>query len=126
MGEQKTMNKLLFSGVLITTIFSVQFSSFAQSLPRLRRNMNYAQARTLLIQRGWRPIPNSEQVNNPNRTGVIDSLIKKGYSEIVDCSGTGLGLCLFQFRNARGQTLFVSTANNEPKEQSTIYDWRIE
>ncbi|MCL1472712.1 hypothetical protein [Argonema antarcticum] len=120
------MNKLLFSGVLITTIFLVQFSSFAQSLPRLRRNMNYAQARTLLIRRGWRPVVNSEQVNNPNRSGVIDYLIKKGYPEVVDCSGTGLGLCLFQFRNARGQTLFVSTANNQPRQESTIYNWRVE
>lgn len=120
------MIKLLFSSVLITTFFSVQLSSFAQSLPRLRRNMTYAQARTMLVQRGWQPVANSEQVNNPNRRGTIDSLIKKGYTEVVDCAGTGMGLCLFQFKNTRGQTLFITTANNEPRQQSTVYGWRLE
>lgn len=120
------INKLLFSGVLLSAIFSVQFSSFAQSLPRLRQNMTYAQARTMLIQRGWRPVVNSEQVNNRSRSITIDYLIKKGYPEVVDCSGTGLGLCLFQFRNAKGQNLFVSTANNQSGEESTIHGWRVE
>jgi hypothetical protein len=121
------MAKILFYSAPISTIFSVQLSSFAQSLPRLRRNMNYAQARTLLMRRGWQPVVNSEQVNNLNRSIIIDYLIKKkGYSEVVDCSGTGLGLCLFQFRNARGQTLFVSTANSQRGQESTIYNWRLE
>ena len=120
------MNKLLFSSVVISTILSLQFSALAQSLPRLRRNMNYAQARTLLIRRGWQPVVNSEQVNNRVPGSTIDYLIKKGYTEIDDCSGTGLGLCLFHFRNSRGQNLFVSTANNQSGEESTIYGWRVE
>ena len=120
------MNKILFSGVLVTTLFSIQFSALAQSLPRLRRNMNYAQARTMLIRRGWQPVVNSEQINNRVPGSTIDYLIKKGYTEIDDCSGTGLGLCLFHFRNARGQNLFISTANNEPRQQSTVYNWRVE
>lgn len=120
------MNKIFFSGVLLTIICSVQMSSFAQSLPRLRRNMNYTQARTMLIQRGWRPVVNSEQVNNRVPNSTIDYLIKKGYTEIVDCSGTGLGLCLFQFRNAKGQNIFVTTIDNQSGQESKIYGWRIE
>lgn len=120
------MNKLFFSSILLTIICSVQMSSFAQSLPRLQRNMSYAQARTMLIKRGWQPVFNSEQVNNRVPNSTIDSLIKKGYTEIVDCSGTGLGLCLFQFRNAKGQNLFVTTIDNQSGQQSKIYGWRIE
>ncbi|MFB2837968.1 hypothetical protein [Floridanema evergladense] len=120
------MNKLLSSGILLTIICSVQMSSFAQSLPRLRRNMNYAQVRTMLIQRGWQPVVNSEQVNNRVPNSTIDYLIKKGYTEVVDCSGTGLGLCLFQFKNAKRQNLFVSTSNNQSGQVSKVYSWRIE
>jgi hypothetical protein len=120
------MNKLFFPSVLLTIIFSIQLSSFAQSLPRLQRNMSYAQTRTMLIKQGWQPVFNSEQVDNRVPNSTIDYLIKKGYTEVVDCSGTGLGLCLFQFRNAQGQNLFVSTADNQSGQESTIYDWRIE
>ena len=118
--------KLFFSGLLVTIICSIQMSSFAQSLPRLRRNMNYAQARTMLIKQGWQPVFNSEQVNNRVPNSTIDYLINKGYTEIVDCSGTGLGLCLFQFKNAKGQNLFVTTIDNQSGQQSKIYGWRSE
>jgi hypothetical protein len=81
----------------------------------------------MLIQRGWRPIVNAEQVNNPNRSLIVDYLItKKGFTEVDDCAGTGLGLCLFKFRNRRGQTLFISTTNNQTGQESTIYKWWVD
>jgi hypothetical protein len=57
---------------------------------------------------------------------LIDHFIEKGYTEVVDCSGTGLGLCLFKFRNATGQTLSVTTANNAPEEESLVFGWSLE
>jgi len=120
------MLKPFLSSVLLSAVFSLNLSALAQSVPKLRQNMTYSQARNLLIQEGWQAVFNTSQVNNPDRGTVIDRFIKKGYTEVVDCSGTGLGLCLFQFQNATGQTLFVTTANNNPKLESIVFGWRLE
>lgn len=121
------MKKILVYTFLVSAICSQNLAAIAQSLPRLRKGMPYAQARSLLLRQGWRAVVNSEQVNNPNRSGVIDYFInRQGYTEVVDCSGTGIGLCLFQFRNRAGQTLMISTADNDPPGKSTVYGWRIE
>jgi hypothetical protein len=65
-------------------------------------------------------------IETTSRGIVIDHFIEKGYTEVVDCSGTGLGLCLFKFRNATGQTLSVTTANNAPEEESLVFGWSLE
>jgi hypothetical protein len=101
-------------------------TALAQSVPKLRQGMTYSEARNLLIEEGWQAVFNTSQVNNPNRGAVIDRFIEKGYTEVVDCSGTGLGLCLFQFQNATGQSLFVTTANNYSEEESIVFGWRLE
>ena len=121
------MLKSFLSSVLLSAVFSVNLSALAQEVPKLRQGMTYSEARTLLIEEGWQAVFNMGQFNNPNRSGVIDRFIEKGYTEVVDCSGTGLGLCLFQFQNATGQTLLVTTANNySDEEESIIVGWRLE
>jgi hypothetical protein len=120
------MLKLFCSSVLLSTVFSLNLSALAQPVPKLRQQMSYSEARNLLIQEGWQAVFNATQVSNADRGAVIDNLIEKGYTEVVDCSGTGLGLCLFQFQNATGQTLFVTTANNDPEVESIVFGWRLE
>ncbi|MGQ4650333.1 hypothetical protein [Lyngbya aestuarii] len=121
------MLKPFLSSVLLSAVFCVNLSALAQEVPKLRQGMTYSEARNLLIEEGWQAVFNNmEQVNNPNRSGVIDRFIEQGYTEIVDCSGTGLGLCLFQFQNATGQRLLVTTANNDSEEESTVFGWRLE
>ena len=120
------MLKLFCSSVLLSTVFSLNLSALAQPVPKLRQQMSYSEARNLLIQEGWQAVFNATQVSNADRGAVIDNLIEKGYTEVVDCSGAGLGLCLFQFQNATGQTLFVTTANNDPEVESVVFSWRLE
>ncbi len=120
------MLKLFCSSVLLSTVFSLNLSALAQPVPKLRQQMSYSEARNLLIQEGWQAVFNATQVSNADRGAVIDNLIEKGYTEVVDCSGTGLGLCLFQFQNATGQSLLVTTANNDSSEESTVFGWRLE
>lgn len=120
------MLKPFLSSLLLSTVFSAHLSALAQEVPKLRQGMAYSDARNLLIEDGWQAVFNPEQVNNPNRSEVIERFIEKGYTEVVDCSGTGLGLCLFQFQNATGQTLLVTTANNDSSEESTVFGWRLE
>jgi len=120
------MLKLFCSSVLLSTVFSLNLSALAQPVPKLRQHMTYSEARNLLIEEGWQAVFNRIQVSNPDSGVVIDNLIEKGYTEVVECSGTGLGLCLFQFQNATGQTLFVTTANNDPELESIVFGWKLE
>lgn len=120
------MLKPFLASLLLSTVFSANLSVLAQEVPKLRQGMAYSDARNLLIEEGWQAVFNLEQVNNPNKSGVIERFIEEGYTEVVDCSGTGLGLCLFQFQNATGQTLLVTTANNHSSEESTVFGWRLE
>jgi hypothetical protein len=120
------MLKLFCSSLVLSTVFWGNLSALAQPIPKLRQGMTYQDARTLLIEQGWQAIFNMAQFNNSERGAVIDSLIEKGYTEVVDCSGTGLGLCLFQVQNATGETLFVSTTNNAPARTSVVFGWRLE
>lgn len=118
------MFKFMVSTVILSGILSLNVAADAQSLPKIKQNMTYEEARNLLIEEGWQAVFNYEQFNNPNRSFMINALIEKGYTEVVDCSGTGLGLCLFQFENATGQILWITTANNS--EESTVFGWRLE
>jgi hypothetical protein len=120
--------KILLTGIGLTAMASLICGevSIAQEIPKLKQTMPYSKARKLLIDSGWKPVLNKEQIRNQNRSLIINYFItKKRYTEVVDCSGSGLGLCLFQFEKGKGKMLFVITANNG-KNQETIYDWRIE
>ena len=97
-----------------------------QELPKLKQDMPYSKAREMLLEAGWQAIFNQEQLRNSQRSSPVDYFFtKKGYTEIVDCAGTGLGLCLFQFESAYGEILSVVTANNGAN-QETVFRWYIE
>ncbi|WP_155968003.1 hypothetical protein [Kamptonema formosum] len=105
----------------------MRYPAHAQSLPQLRQGMTYSAARTMLIESGWQAVFNSQLLNTPSASGAVNYFFKeKQYTEIVDCAGTGMGLCLFEFQNAAGKKLFVITANNEPDRESEVFDWRLE
>lgn len=120
------MLKPFLSSILLSSVFSLNLSALAQEIPKLRQGMTYSEARNLLIEESWQAVFNTEQFNNSDRGIVIDQLIEKGYTEVADCSGTGLGFCLFQFQNATGQSLFVTTVNNQPEQESTVFGWSLE
>jgi hypothetical protein len=119
---------LSLGGVMTPTVaLADEIRLLAQAVPDLQQEMLYEEARSLLIESGWQPVFNSEQVDNPNRSSTVDYLIEeKGYTEVLDCSGTGLGLCLFQFSNASGETLLITTADNESGLDSVVFGWRLE
>lgn len=121
------MTKVLFYTGTLTAIFAASLPCFAQSLPQLRQGMTYSAARTILIESGWQAVFNAQLVNTPSMSGVVNYFFKeKQYTEIVDCAGTGMGLCLFEFKNAKGKKLFVITANNGPERESEVFGWRLE
>jgi hypothetical protein len=97
-----------------------------QELPKLKQNMPYSKAREMLLEAGWQAIFNRDQLMNSERSTPVNYFFtQKGYTEIVDCAGSGLGLCLFQFESAYGEILSVTTANNGAN-QETVFRWYIE
>lgn len=48
------------------------------------------------------------------------------YPETENCSGTGMGLCLFRFYNPAGGPTFAVTTAGEELKDLTVYGWRIE
>lgn len=72
---------------------------------KLEEGMPYADARQILIDQGWLPnvLGNADR-NDPRVKAIYDH----GYEEIMACSGTGVGACLFEFTNQSGDILGVS------------------
>ena len=96
-----------------------------QELPKLKQGMPYSQAREMLLEAGWQAVFNREILNDERGLIVDYFFTGKDYTEIVDCAGSGLGLCLFRFESAYGEILFVTTANNGA-DKEILFCWRIE
>ncbi|AFZ01497.1 hypothetical protein [Calothrix sp. PCC 6303] len=93
--------------------------------PNLREGMSYQKARQLLLQQGWKPHLQADEANLNNIT--VRELYDYGYVEIKDCSGTGVGACLFEFVNQSGDILLVSArAVSENNKEREIWRWSIE
>lgn len=70
-------------------------------------------ARRRLLAAGWRPAP-PPAADIADVTGGRDFDFRRaGVTEVEVCSGTGFGLCLFNYRHPRGARLQVQTAGEE-------------
>lgn len=70
-------------------------------------NMPYEKVRAVIIKNGWTPTVTKR------REEIFASRVlhfwDKGYTEIDDCAGTGIGYCVFNFQNEKGIFLRVTT-----------------
>lgn len=126
-NNEMTMKTVIITitGSLISAIALLPTIGLAQEVPTtLRQEIPYSQARQILIDAGWQAVllsPNREQY------APLDYLIGElGYGEVVDCSGTGMGFCRFEFVDATGRILVVVTVNNQRGQEPTLYRWSIE
>lgn len=88
-------------------------SRTATKVRRIQQGMPYREAHKILIQQGWQQII-------PTANGGIPTLVN---SRVPECSGTGLGLCRFEFTNEKRELLVVSTISQiEP----TILHWFLD
>jgi hypothetical protein len=75
----------------------------------------YAVARRLLIKEGWQP--NERHISHGNDPGVQEGngpiFWKRGYRELVTCSGSALAECLFEFIDPTERILVVVTQGEE-------------
>jgi hypothetical protein len=84
-------------------------------VPRIE-GLAYPAARARLIRAGWRPLVEP----GARAAGALESgngpfVRARGWREAVDCSGSGLGSCLFRFRGPRGRVIEVVTAGEAPR-----------
>lgn len=126
LGLRKRMKKLIevVLGAGLAAIAAVPIAAIAQEVPTtLRQEMPYAQARQILLDAGWQAVFQSP---NRQRFGAMNYLIDElGYNEVVSCSGTGMGFCAFEFVDAYGNKLSISTVNNQWGQQPLLYRWWI-
>lgn len=106
---------------------SVQATQESVAL-ELKMGMPYEEGRQIIIDRGWQPIFPSSLGTFPN---LDDPAIKyifeeRGYREVEDCSGTGMGFCIFRFHNGMGKFFLVTTVNNGPGDEVTVWQWSFE
>jgi hypothetical protein len=102
-----------------------------QHLPIPNLNgLTYHEARKKLMAAGWQPrtIPLNYRDEGTAESGNALIFIEQGYEEVIDCAGTGLGYCLFEFSDVYGNYLEVVTAGQESPEQkvyATVNNWRL-
>jgi hypothetical protein len=87
----------------------------------LEEKMFYVTARQKLIAQGWLP----QVGTRPNlRNQTVKALFDKGFEEIKDCSGTGLGLCRFEWSNPTGDVLIVAAGTGSNGDR-IVTNWSI-
>ena len=103
-------------------------SANAGEVVGIQQGMPYKEARKLLIKQGWQanlPVSNGQLPNLEN--AAIKAAFELGFEEIKDCSGTGLGLCRFEFINYKGEQLVISaTRARSDKGELTVWRWFLE
>ncbi|MFB2772157.1 hypothetical protein ACE1AT_23155 [Pelatocladus sp. BLCC-F211] len=123
-GDQQENNSILASQGEKILSRTKNSSNPAEQLD-LKEGMSYQKARELLIKQGWQPHIQGEPPNLNNTP--VRELFDFGYEEVKDCSGTGVGACLFEFTNKAGEILSVSarlTDSNNLKR--VVWRWWIE
>ena len=73
--------------------------------------MPYHEARKIIIQSGWEPVLGNTSDENIGTPAIIFRDL--GYIEVDDCTGTGIGHCLFYFQNKEGKYLEIGTEGED-------------
>lgn len=123
-------NKLAAFIALLLLFFAAADLTPGQSsvLPKkiaasMKKGKSYAAARRVLSANGWKPVNNYKNLPDFNRDHYVVKTLH--FYEMEDCSGTGLGLCNFLFKNKNGKVLTVTTGNNEEGMQPIIVGFRV-
>ena len=88
-------------------------------LPNLY-GMPIAKARNLLTQHGWKPVARNRTQDEIGY--AITDLVRQGFTEVDDCSGTGFGFCRFDYAGPAG-TLGVTTVGDG---DSPVADYTVQ
>lgn len=72
----------------------------------------YEQARTDLIEQGFKPLTREQIQTTPNQPDMpnpgVSEMLSKGYTEVSSCTGAGVPLCRFLVKNREGGVFEVT------------------
>ena len=99
---------------LVVSIFlavPAEVAAAENKLPKLRQGMQFSKARALLLDAGWQGM---RQYPPPENFGMVGYVFYElGYTEVVDCAGSGVAPCVFAYKNEKGKRLEVHTYGEE-------------
>jgi hypothetical protein len=104
---------LAIAGVLgLAALGAVNLAQAADPyFPNLREGMPFAEARQNLFGSGWQGVRKDPA---PGHSGVVGHVFYDlGFTEVIDCAGTGEAPCIFLYRNGEGRELELHTRGEE-------------
>lgn len=102
----------LFFCCLVAAILILSSCEEKKSEYPFMLNTSYHEARKIIIQNGWAPI-NALRSNLDTQYQSPRFYFEAEYTEVLDCSGTGMGYCAFAFKNNKNQYLKVTTQGGD-------------
>ena len=75
-------------------------------------DMPYYEARKIILNNGWTPAQ-TERSDFDAEYGLPHFYYDAEYTEVLACSGTGMGYCTFKFHNEKGEYLKVTTQGGD-------------
>jgi hypothetical protein len=108
---------ILFFTFTLSILLS-ESSTLALPIPSFYQGMKYSESRKKMMDLGWQ-IP---VINYSEQCEFMKEICNE-YPEVDDCSGTGMGFCLFIFTNSKNERFYLTTAGREPLK---LVNWRSE
>ncbi len=75
-------------------------------------DMPYYEARKIILNNGWIPAQ-AERTDLDAEYRLPHFYYDAGYTEVLACSGTGMGYCTFKFHNEKAEYLRVTTQGGD-------------
>jgi hypothetical protein len=101
--------------VIVLAVLASSVALSAERLPSFPKNTEYREARRSLAGLGYKPVrlPESDACMPGDRRCA-------GFPEMLACSGTGLGHCIFVWRSRRDMLIEIVTAGEDDPVVSAV------
>ena len=109
--------------LLCLSLLAVSLLSHADGSLKLKKNMSYKQARTVILKAKWQPAG----AESSQDAGLPDEIFKR-FPEAESCAGTGEGPCNLIFKSADKRILTVHTVGglDGDARDTAVTSWEID
>lgn len=111
-GASSNVYSYSVTGIWLLALIFLASCQGIQSYQSVIINMSYHDAREIILHNGWVPVQaNRSDMDAEYR--LPHFYYDAGYTEVMACSGTGMGYCVFKFQNKKGEYLKVITRGGD-------------